>query len=177
MGGIDKGLATAEVEALIGIAAEAEALIGIAAMKSTIMVVVVLVDGMMIGIVIMEVGAGGTGVSALTTGEDEVEAPVEGVIEALLGKAVRRGVLKLPNGTGKGNNRKVQKRSILTLAATTIKVVIMAICKMAIRIMDISGFYHSKEYIDINQIRCLVSSLALFCDLPAHVVFSFFPFS
>ncbi|KAG6778094.1 hypothetical protein POTOM_017941 [Populus tomentosa] len=91
---------------------------------------------------ITKVGAGGIGVQALDIGRDEVEALGGGVNEARLGKAVRRGVLKLHNGIGKGSSRKKQPKIMSMLTAATMT---MGKCKMA-AVKNISSTYHrSKE--------------------------------
>lgn len=134
MGVTDEGIATAE--------AGAGAPIDIGAMKSILIVGVVLVEDMMIGSTIMKVIAGGIGVQALDIGRDEVEALGGGVNEARLGKAVRRGVLKLHNGIGKGSSRKKQPIIMSMLTAATMTT---GKCKMA-AVKNISSTYHrSKE--------------------------------
>ena len=136
MGVTDEGVATAE--------AGAGAPTGIGAMKSIHIVGVVLVEDMMTGNTIMKVGAGGIGVQALDIRRDEVEAPGEGVNEARSGKAVRRGVLKLHNGIGKGSGRKKWPIIMSMLTAATMT---MGKCKIA-AVKNISSTYHhhrSKE--------------------------------
>lgn len=114
MGGIDGGI--------VGAGAGAEAPISTVAMKSTLMEEGD-IGGDMMSMTIMIAGAGGTGAQVLATGEGEVGVHKEGGMPVRLGKAVRRGVPELNNGTGKGNGKKMLMWPTLTITA-------MAILKM-----------------------------------------------
>lgn len=80
MEGIGEGIAVAEAEVLIGIAAMMSALAG------------VIVESMMIRTIIMRVVAGGTEVQALIVGGVGAGVLVAGETEVQLGMAVKKGV-------------------------------------------------------------------------------------
>lgn len=129
MGDIDEGIA----------AAEAEAPIGIAAMKSILMVGMVLAEGMMTGNAIMKVGAGGIGAQALAIGEGEAEVQVEDRFIVLSGKVVRRDEPKLSSGTGKEKCKKMLVKNILMATTEKLKLSMMVISKMVTNTVDMSS--------------------------------------
>lgn len=126
-------------------AAEAEAPTGIAAMKSVLMDGMVIAEGMMTGNTITRVGVAGIEAPALDIEESVAEAPEEGGTAARSGKAVRRDVPKLSNGTGNGSSKKLLPKLIQILVTITMKVVPMGIWNMVVSDMDISNSHRSKE--------------------------------
>lgn len=96
MGGIAEGAAPVGAEVPIGIAVM---------MTSALMEVVGTVEGMMRGITTMRVVAGGAGPLALAIVKVEAGAQGKEGTGVRLGKEVKRDVLKLNSGTGKGNRQ------------------------------------------------------------------------
>ena len=146
---------------ITGAGAEAEALTGImVAMRNAPMVVVATVDGMMIGIIIMIVGVEGVEAQVLAIGEDGAEALGERGIVAQSVKAVRRDVLKLSNGTVKGNNWKIQTKLIMMLPVIAMRMVTMDMSRTMISTLGSSrSNLHRRLAIDLIKSLCGCHSL------------------
>lgn len=134
----DEVIVGAEVEALKGI---------VVAMRSALMVGVAIVGGMTIGVIIMKAGAKGMEVQALGIGEDVAEALVEGGTAAQYVKAARRGVLKLSNGTVRGNRKKMQTIS-MKMQPTITRIVTMDMLRMMISTIISRSSLHLLEPIN-----------------------------
>ena len=132
MGGIEGGKVIAEAEALRGI---------VVATRNALMVGVAIVGGMTIGIIIMKAGAKGIEVQALGIGEDGAEALVERGIVAQSVKAVRRGVLKLSNGTVKENKKKI-RTILIKMQPIITRMVTMDMCRMMISTISSRSSLH-----------------------------------
>lgn len=102
----------------------AGALIGIAAMKNG---PIVIVEDMMIGMLIMKVEAGSVGAAVLTIGGEGAGALEAGETGVQLGKAVKKGVLELHNGTVKRKRLNLLREVV---PAITMKVKTMGMSKM-----------------------------------------------
>lgn len=104
--------------------AGAEVPIGTVAMMTARMGVEVTAEGMMT-VITMKVGAGGAGVQVQEVGGVEAEVQVAGGIAVLLGKEVKRGVLKLNSGIGKRKKHSMLSRLILVARIIELKMTTM----------------------------------------------------
>lgn len=135
-----EGIGGGIVVAVVG----AEVLTGIAAMKSGPMEAEVIVRGMKTETTTLREGPGGTGAQALCIGGEKDEAPAltGGGTIVQLGKVVRRGVLKLSNGTGKEKRQNFVTMPIQKVSTMEVRTMGMVISTMISRVdIDISHMY------------------------------------
>lgn len=157
MGGIAEGTAP--------VGAEAEVPIGIAVMMtSALMEVVGPVEGMMRGITTMRVVAGGAGPLALAIVKVGAGAQGKEGTGVQLGKEVKRDVLKLNSGTGKGNRQNKLIRLIPMVPTTTMKARTMGSCHKEMSTMETSSSSNMED-MDINPVSIIWFVLPLSCVL------------
>lgn len=106
--------------------AGAEVPIGTVAMMTARTGVEVTAEGMMT-VITMKVGAGSAGVQVQEVGGVEAEVQVAGGIVVLLGKEVKRGVLKSHSGIGRRKKHSMLARQILVARIIELKMTTMAV--------------------------------------------------